>query len=225
MVSRPGVPTESSWGGRFYGAVRGTFSRASAGLEGEYTGNQLSIAPAEPGDPLAGRSFIAGLDKNRRLLRLSLQARPSWWAGLSGTGEYSRRTRVDRGAEVAEESRRAQADLTLGPFRLSGSTSEVEVTGGEIPSSSRFNYAALYITPAYWLQMDALVQDEKRTAVGVSGRFRYAEAGIRLRYARLSAYARVRQEETGENGSTGRKNRRIWAGLSRTFGFRVGANR
>ncbi len=221
-VSGKNVTGESSWGGGGYGAVRLALSSVSAGVEGEYTGNQLFIGVLDPSLPAGGGSYLTGLDRNRWYVRASLLLQPLRLMLLSVTADLNRRVRVTREGDVSEETRRVQAELTVWAFRLVGTWNEVEIAGGEIPSSTRIETANLYFTPAYWLVFDGLVQSERRAALGVTGTFRYFEGGVRLRYAKLSLYARVRQEESGGNGTKDYTNRRVWAGVGRTFDFRVG---
>jgi len=221
-VSGRNVASESSWGGAGYGAIRVTLTRFAAGLEGEYTGNQLFIGVLDPSLPVGGGTYLTGLDRSRWFGRASLFLQPFRLVLVSATAELNRRIRLTREGDVAEESRRAQVDLTVATFKLVGTINQVEISGGEIPSSTRIETANLYFAPAYWLLVDGLVQSEKRSALGVSGTYKYAEAGVRLKYAKLSFYARVRQEETGGDGTKDYTNRRVWAGVGRTFDFRVG---
>ena len=221
-VSGSGVPSESSWGGQVYGAVRANFPVWGFGLEGEYAGNQLSIGVLDPSLPVGGGSFLAGLAKNRQFVRLSLRLQPATKFMLTGFAQGNRQVRQTVVGDVTVEFRQAQLDLTAGPFRLTGSASRSEVTGGEVPSSTRIGYAQLTFTPAWWLEMDALIQDEERTAAGVTGSLRFAEAGLRFRYAKLTAYARVREQESSGSGVRSYTDRRIWAGIARTFDFNVG---
>jgi len=220
-VSGTGVPSESSWGGQIYGAVRAGFPHWGVGLEGEYAGNQLTIGTPVPGVPVGGSSFLAGLDKNRQFVRFSFRIQPAGRILLTGSAQLNRQLRQTVVGEVTAEFRQAQVDLSAGPLRLTGTLTRSEVTGGEIPSSTRIGYAQLTFTPSWWFEMDALIQDEDRTAVGVTGTLTFAEAGLRFRYAKLTAYARVREQESSGYG-TSYKDRRIWAGIARTFDFSAG---
>jgi len=141
---------------------------------------------------------------------------------LSGSAQLNRQLRQTLSGDVTVEFLQAQADLSAGPLRLTGAVSRSEVTGGEIPSSTRIGYAQVTLTPAWWCEMDALIQDEERTAVGVTGTLTFAEAGLRFRYAKLTAYARVRQQESSGYGGKSYTDRRVWAGIGRTFDFSVG---
>jgi len=221
-VSGPGVPSESSWGGQVYAAVRASFPRWGVGLEGEYAGNQLTIATPGEIPPVGGGSFLAGLDKNRQFVRFSVRFQPALRVVLSGSAQLNRQLRQTLSGDVTVEFLQAQADLSAGPLRLTGAVSRSEVTGGEIPSSTRIGYAQVTLTPAWWCEMDALIQDEERTAVGVTGTLTFAEAGLRFRYAKLTAYARVRQQESSGYGGKSYTDRRVWAGIGRTFDFSVG---
>lgn len=221
-VSGSGVPTESSWGGQVYAALRANFPVWGFGIEGEYAGNQLSIGALDPGLPAGGGSFLAGLAKNRQFLRLSLRLQPAGRISLTGFAQGNRQVRLTVVGDVSVEYLQAQVDLTAGPLRLTGTASRSEVTGGEIPSSTRIGYAQLTFMPVWWFEMDALIQDEERTAAGVTGTLTFVEAGLRFRYAKLTAYARVRQQESSGYGAKSYTDRRIWAGIARTFDFSAG---
>ena len=71
----------------------------------------------------------------------------------------------------------------------------------------------------FWIGLLSLAH---REALGFEGSYAFAEIGVRFNYARLSFYARVREEEIQETAVELRRARRFWVGLQRTFGFAVG---
>lgn len=217
--------TESSLGSLIYASARRDYARGSVTFEGEYFNNQLTIPEYGPGDIVGGVSFLAGLERERQRARVIVELRPRARRGASAEVDYRRRVRVDRSAEVEEDIARARFSVFLGPVIFGASGNRIEVVGGEIPSVTDVWQVDLGWSPTYWLVFDALARSESREVLGIGGLYEVAELGVRLGYAKLSFYARIRGERIEESGLEARNNRRIWAGVRRTFDFRVGAAR
>jgi hypothetical protein len=214
---------ESSLGSMVYASARRDYERGSITFEGEYFDNQLTIPEYGPGDVVGGASFLAGLERERQRARVIVELRPRARRGGSAEVDYRRRVRLDRSAEVTEDVARARVSIFLGPVVFGASGDRIEVVGGEIPSVTDVWQVDLGWSPAYWLVFDTLARSENRQVLGIEGVYELAELGVRLGYAKLSFYARVRAERIEESGLEARDNRRIWAGVRRTFDFRVGA--
>jgi len=213
---------ESSLSTFLTGTVRRNFRRGSVAVEGEYFDNQLSIPDYGPGDANLGRSFLLGLERERRAGRFLADYRPAPKIGFSLEADYRYRVRLDRGEEVTEDLTRGRLTAYLGRLVLSATANKGELIGGELPTVTEIRQLELTWNPWYWLVLDVLAQEERREVLQVAGTYSLAEAGIRINYARFSFYARYRENWVEETGVLNRRYRRIWAGVSRTFGFRVG---
>lgn len=213
---------ESSLGGLLTAIVRRDFSGGSVALEGEYFDNQLTLPASGPGDAYPGRSFLAGLERDRRRARLIAEYRPGNRFGVYAEADYLRRVRVDVDVEVTEEVERGRLALHLGRVNIGWSADRINVIGGDIPRLTDVLQADVAWAPTYWLSFDALARFEDREALDVLGTFKFGEVGFRLNYARLSLYARVREEEIEETGVEPRRSRRFWVGVRRNFEFSVG---
>lgn len=214
--------TESALGSLVYATVRRQLRRSSITLEAEYFDNQLTLPDYSIGETPIGSGFLAGLDRRRYRGRLIFEYRPTNRAGFSVEGDYRSRERVDRGVEITEDVVRAQLNVMLGRVSIGASADRFEVTGNEIPTLTDVWQANISWGPTFWLIFDAFVRSEERKLIDFVGRYDYAEAGVRFNYAKLSFYARVREQRTDEAGREVRKFRRIWVGVRRTFNLRVG---
>mgnify|MGYP001826716186 CR=1 FL=1 len=215
----------SSTGGQFFGSIRRRFRRGYVGVEGEYAGNQLSIAPSAPGGGAGGVTFLAGLEKEREWVRLVFSAQPTGRTGIFTNAEVRRVVRLDLGNEVTTDTGRARIMLRWRSLVLSGGWSAVDIVGGDLPSTTITSDAGLTWSPWIWLAFDGRAYREQREAEGSTGDLEWAEAGIRLQYARLSFFARVRDETSYGDGAQLRDFRRYWIGVERTFGFGIGGRR
>jgi hypothetical protein len=217
-----GLDQESSLGSLVFASVRRQLRRSSVTLEGEYFDNQLSIPDSSVGDPPFGSAFLAGLDRRRYRGRLIFDYRPTRRTGFSVEGDYRSRVRVDRGVEITENLSRAQINVVFGPVALGVSGDRFELTGGELPTLTEIWQANIAWQPTYWLVFDAFVRSEERKLFDYVGVYDFAELGMRFNYAKLSFYARVREQRTEEAGIEQRRFRRIWVGVRRLFYFRAG---
>ena len=215
----------SSTGGRFFGSIRRRFQRGYAGLEGEYASNQLSIAPVAPGEGAGGVTFLAGLEKEREWIRLVLSAQPTSRTGIYANAEARRVVRLDLGNEVTANTGRARLSLRWRSFTLNGGWNVVDIVGGDLPSSTITSDVGLMWFPWRWLAFDGRAYREQREAEGSTGELEWAEVGVRFQYARLSFFARVRDETSFGDGAQVRDYRRYWLGVERTFGFGFGGQR
>jgi len=213
---------ESSLGGLLTTIIRRDFRDGSISLEGEYFDNQLSLPSSGPSDAYRGRSFLAGLERDRRRGRLIAELRPGNRFGIYAEVDYLRRVRVDLSSEVTEELQRARLAFHLGTVNIGASADRIEIVGGDIPRMTDVVQADFSWAPAFWLAFDALARLEDREALGFEGTYEFAEVGVRFNYARLSFYARVREEDIQETNIEIRSARRFWVGVQRTFGFDVG---
>ncbi|HSN55299.1 MAG TPA: hypothetical protein VLT32_11535 [Candidatus Sulfomarinibacteraceae bacterium] len=217
-----GLEQESSLGSFIYATVRYQLRRSSVTVEGEYFDNQLTIPEDAIGEPPAGSAFLIGLDRRRTRARVIFDIRPSRRTGLTFEGDFRNRVRVSSGAEITEETARARATLVLGTVAIGASGDRFEVTGGDIPSLTDVLQGSISWRPAYWLLFDAFVRTEERRLFDFTGRYDFAEIGLQLSYAKLSFFARVREQRTEEAGLEQRRFRRVWVGVRRLFDFRVG---
>jgi hypothetical protein len=216
---------ESSLGSLIFGSVRYQLQRSSVTFEAEYFDNQLAIPDYTVGDAPIGSAFLAGLDRRRYRGRLIFEVRPSRRTAFSIEGDYRNRVRVDRGNEIEEDLARAQLNIALGPVTISASGDRFELVGSEVPTLTDVWQATVTWGPTYWLMFDAFVRSEEREVFDYVGQYEFAEAGVRFNYAKLSFYARVREQRTEEAGLEQRKFRRVWVGVRRLFNFRVGDQR
>ena len=216
---------ESAFGTFVSGTVRRQLRRSSVTFEAEYFDNQLAIPDYSVGEPPIGSAFLAGLDRRRYRGRLIFEYRPTARIGFSAEGDYRSRERLDRGVVITEDVARAQLHLMLGTVTLGASGDRFELTGSEIPTLTDVWQANISWRPTYWLIFDAFVRSEERKLIDFVGKYNFAEAGVRFNYAKLSFYARVREQRTEEGGLEQRKFRRIWIGIRRVFNFWVGENR
>ena len=212
----------SSTGERLFGSIRRRFHRGYAGVEGEYASNQLSIAPAAPGAGAGGVTFLAGLEKEREWIRLVLSAQPTSRTGIYANAEARRVVRLDLGNEVTADTGQARLSLRWRSFTLNGGWSVVDIVGGDLPSSTITSDVGLMWFPWRWLAVDGRAYREEREAEGSTGELEWAEVGVRFQYARLSFFARVRDETSFGDGAQLRDFRRYWLGVERTFGFGFG---
>jgi len=216
---------ESAFGTLLFGAVRYQMARSSVTFEVEYFDNQLSIPDYEIGIPPIGSAFLAGLDRRRYRGRLIFDVRPSRRTLLSLEGDYRNRVRVTNGVEIEENTSRVQLNIALGPVTISGSGDRFEVIGSDIPTLTDVWQVGASWAPTFWLMFDAFVRSEERKIVDFGGTYDYAEAGVRFNYAKLSFYARVREQRIDELDREQRRFRRMWVGVRRLFNFRVGEDR
>jgi hypothetical protein len=222
-VSPEGGESESSLGGLFSGSAHRRLPRGTFTLDGEYFGNQLSIAPIGAGEELGGLSLLSGLERERRRLRAKVDHRLGFRFDVSAEGETRFRERLDRGETLSEDFTRGLLRLRWGRADVTASSTRTQVVGGDLPSTTEIRQLLLTWSPTTWLALDGLVQSEEREVLGLASTFDTAEVGLRLSYARLSFFARVREQEFGEWGLTTRKNRRVWIGVQRTTGgFQLG---
>ncbi len=215
----------SSTGERLFASVRRRFQHGYAGVEGEYASNQLSIAPVAPGSGAGGVTFLAGLEKEREWIRLVLSTQPTGGIGIYANAEARRVVRLDLGQEVTADTGQARISLRWRSFTLSGGWSVVDIVGGDLPSSTITSDAGLMWSPWRWLAFDGRAYRESREAEGSTGELEWAEVGVRFQYARLSFFARVRDETSYGDGAQLRDYRRYWFGVERTFGFGLGGRR
>ena len=214
--------SSSSTGGRLFASIRRQFRRGYAGVEGEYAGNQLSIASSPPGGVAGGATFLSGLEKEREWIRLILSTQPTARTGIYASGEGRRVVRVDLEREVTADTGQARLSLRWRTFTLSGGWSIVDIVGGDLPSTTITSDAGLMWSPKYWLSFDGRAYREQREAEGSTGDLEWAELGVRFLYARLSFFARAREETSFGDGAQLRNYRRYWVGVQRTFGFGLG---
>jgi len=214
--------SSSSTGGRLFASIRRQFRRGYAGVEGEYAGNQLSIASSPPGGVAGGATFLAGLEKEREWVRLILSTQPTARTGIYASGEGRRVVRVDLEREVTADTGQARLSLRWRTFTISGGWSIVDIVGGDLPSTTITSDAGLMWSPKYWLSFDGRAYREQREAEGSTGDLEWAELGVRFLYARLSFFARAREETSFGDGAQLRNYRRYWVGVQRTFGFGLG---
>jgi len=214
--------SSSSTGGRLFASIRRQFRRGYAGVEGEYAGNQLSIASSPPGGVAGGATFLAGLEKEREWVRLILSTQPTARTGIYASGEGRRVVRLDLEREVTADTGQARLSLRWRTFTLSGGWSIVDIVGGDLPSTTTTSDAGLTWSPKYWLSFDGRAYREEREAEGSTGDLEWAELGVRFLYARLSFFARAREETSFGDGAQLRNYRRYWVGVQRTFGFGLG---
>ena len=213
---------ESSTGGRLFASIRRRFQRGSAGIEGEYAGNQLSIAPLAPGGGAGGVTFLSGLEKEREWVRLFLSTQPTARTRIYANAEARRVVRLDLEDEVTSDTGQARLSFRWRSFTLSGGWSTINIVGGDLPSTTTTSDAGLMWSPWRWLIFDGRAYREQREAEGSTGDLEWAEIGVRLQYARLSFFARARNETSFGDGAQLREYRRYWIGVERTFGFRLG---
>lgn len=214
--------TSSSTGSRLFASIRRQFRRGYVGVEGEYAGNQLSIASSPPGGGVGGATFLAGLEKEREWVRLILSAQPAARTGIYASAEGRRVVRLDLGSEVTADTGQARLSLRWRTFTLSGGWAVVDIVGGDLPSTTTTSDAGLMWSPTRWLAFDGRGYREQRDAEGRTGDLEWAEVGVRFFYARLSFFARVREETSFGDGAQLRDYRRYWFGVQRTFGFGIG---
>ncbi len=219
------LETESALGSLFFGSVRYQMDRSSVTFEAEYFDNQLSIPDYDIGGPPIESAFLTGLDRRRYRGRLIFEVRPSRRSAISLEGDYRNRVRLDRGAEIEENVVRAQLNIALGPVTIGASGDRFELVGGEVPTLTDVWQANISWAPTYWLMFDAYVRSEERKVFEFFGTYEFAELGMRFNYAKLSFYARVREQRTEEAGLEQRRFRRIWVGVRRVFTFRAGDQR
>ena len=214
--------TSSSTGSRLFASIRRQFRRGFVGVEGEYAGNQLSIASSPPGGGVGGSTFLSGLEKEREWVRMILSAQPAARTGIYASAEGRRVVRLDLGSEVTADTGQARLSLRWRTFTLSGGWAVVDIVGGDLPSTTTTSDAGLMWSPARWLAFDGRAYREQRDAEGRTGDLEWAEVGVRFIYARLSFFARVREETSFGDGAQLRDYRRYWLGVQRTFGFGLG---
>jgi hypothetical protein len=226
LVADPeGFEQESSFGSLVFGSVRYQLPRSSVTFEVEYFDNQLAIPDYSVGEPPIGSAFLSGLDRRRYRGRLILEYRPTRRTAFSLEGDHRNRVRVDRGTEIEENISRAQLNIALGPVTIGASGDRFELVGGEVPTLTDVWQANISWGPTYWLMFDAFVRSEERKLFDFVGRYDFAEIGMRFNYAKLSFYARLREQQTQEAGLEQRRFRRVWVGVRRLFNFRVGDQR
>ncbi len=213
---------ESAFGSLVFGSVRYQLPRSSVTFEVEYFDNQLSIPDSSTGEPSIGSSFLAGLDRRRTRGRLIFEVRPTRRTALSLDLDYRNRVRVDRGFEIEEDVARAQLNIALGTVTIGASADRFEMTGSEVPTLTDVWQASISWGPTYWLIFDGFVRSEERRIFDHIGTYEFAELGMRFNYAKLSFYARVREQRTEEAGLERRSYRRIWVGVRRLFNIRAG---
>jgi len=216
---------ESSLGSLIFGAIRYQLAKSSVTFELEYFDNQLSIPDYEIEEPPIGSAFLAGLDSRRYRGRLIFQVRPTRRTMFSIEGDHRNRVRVDRGVEIEETLSRAQLNIALGPVTINGTANRFEMVGSEIPTLTDIWQVGASWSPTFWLMFDAFVRSEERKIIDFAGQYDYAEAGVRFNYAKLSFYARFREQRINEADREQRRFRRVWVGVRRLFNFRVGENR
>jgi hypothetical protein len=214
--------TSSSTGEQLFASIRRHFRGGFVGVEGEYAGNQLSIASSPPGGVGGGATFLAGLEKEREWVRLIVSAQPSARTGIYASGEGRRVVRLDLGNEVTADTGQARLSLRWRTFTLGGGLSVVDLVGGDLPSMTTTSDAGIMWSPWHWLSFDGRAYRERREAEGSTGELEWAEIGVRFLYARLSFFARVRDETSYGDGAQLRDYRRYWVGVQRTFGFGLG---
>jgi len=213
---------ESAFGSLIFGSVRYQLPRSSVTFEVEYFNNQLSIPDYSVGEPPIGSAFLAGLDRRRYRGRMIFEYRPTRRTAFSLNCDYRNRVRVDRGFEIEEEVARAQLNIALGRVTIGASADRFEMIGSEVPTLTDVWQANISWGPTYWLLFDGFVRSEERKIFDHIGKYEFAELGMRFNYAKLSFYARVREQRTEEAGLEQRRFRRIWVGVRRLFNFRAG---
>lgn len=216
---------ESALGSLVFGSVRYQLPRSSLTFEVEYFDNQLSIPDYEVGESPIGSAFLSGLDRQRYRGRLIFDYRPSRRTAFTLQGDYRNRVRVDRGAEIEENIARAQLNIALGPVTVGASADRFEMVGSDVPTLTDVWQATISWGPTYWLIFDGFVRSEERKVFDFVGKYDFAELGMRFNYAKLSFYARVREQQTQEAGQETRRFRRIWVGVRRLFNIRAGDHR
>lgn len=216
------LESESSLGSLFFGSIRYQLARSSVTFEAEYYDNQLSIPEDTAGLYPFGAAFLAGLDQRRYRGRVILQFHPGPRTGFSIEGDHRNRVRLDRNREIEETVSRVQLNVILGRVTIGASGDRYELDGGEVPTLTDVWQADISWAPTYWLIVDGFVRSEERTVFDRVGRYDYAEAGVRFNYAKLSFYARYREQRTDEGGLEERRFSRVWAGVRRTFEFLAG---
>ena len=147
------------------------------GVEGEYAGNQLSIASSPPGGVAGGATFLAGLEKEREWVRLILSTQPTARTGIYASGEGRRVVRLDLEREVTADTGQARLSLRWRTFTLSGGWSILDIVGGDLPSTTITSDAGLMWSPKYWLSFDGRAYREKREAEGSTGDLEWAGSG------------------------------------------------
>jgi hypothetical protein len=215
---------ESAFGSLVFGSVRYQLPRSSVTFEAEYFDNQLSIPDYSVGEPPIGSAFLAGLDRQRYRGRLIFEYRPTRRTAFFFDCDYRNRVRVDRGLEIEENVARAQLNIVLGRVTIGASADRFEMVGSEVPTLTDVWQANISWGPTYWLLFDGFVRSEERKIFDYVGKYDFAELGMRFNYAKLSFYARVREQRTEEAGLEQRRFRRVWVGVRRLFNFRVGDN-
>jgi hypothetical protein len=153
---------------------------------------------------------------------LIFEIRPSRRTMISLEGDYRNRVRVTNGLEIEEDISRAQLNVALGPVTITGSGDRYETIGNEIPTLTDVWQVGASWGPTFWLMLDAFVRSEERKIADFAGTYDYAEAGVRFNYAKLSFYARVREQRIDEPDREQRKFRRVWVGVRRLFTLRAG---
>jgi len=156
---------------------------------------------------------------------LIFEYRPTRRTALSLDFDYRNRVRVDRGFEIEEDVARAQLNIALGRVTIGASADRFEMVGSEVPTLTDVWQANISWGPTYWLLFDGFVRSEERRIFDHIGTYEFAELGMRFNYAKLSFYARVREQRTEEAGLEQRRFRRIWVGVRRLFNIRAGDNR
>ena len=225
-TSAPGRETESGLGGELYlSAQRAWWTGSSFLVELDGFYNQLTIAPLDPNGSPTDPSFLSGLEKSH------LRGRVAWTQSLgprsrlSLQADASERVRFIDGRDVTESQMMGNAGVSWRTVSVRVAGSANRQKDAEIPTETSIVTANLAWNPLRWLQLDAVGSAERRSVLGDDGDYRYLEGGLRFLYARLAFFARVR--ETRSSGSDGpeRLDRRIWAGISRTFEFPVLSSR
>ncbi len=209
--------TEYAFGGGISASLQQRSQWSTLGLTLEAFGNQLSIAPVTGTAISSGQSFISGLEKQR------FRGQLTWDLGLGGMtairlgadGEH--RIRQFQGEDISEDGFTGRLGARLGKVALQAAGSLYRTSGGEIPSSTTVLDATGTWTPSFWLGLDAQWHREDREAYSSTGLITWITGGVRVAYARLSLYARVQETRSTQVDAPDRVDRRVWAGIRRTF--------
>ncbi|MHB8798365.1 MAG: hypothetical protein ACYDBY_07875 [Thermoanaerobaculia bacterium] len=212
---------ESGMGGElFLSAQRAWAGGASLLFDVEALYNDLAIAPVDanggaPVDP----SFLAGLERNR------LRGRGEWSAPLGRRSrlyfrvEATHRVRLFEGRDLTESTHAGYVELAWRSLYVKVGGNRTRQKDAEIPTDLAVIDGAARWMATRWLQVDVVGTDERRNLQDVQGEYRYLEGGLTFLYAKLALYARYRESVSTGTDGLDRLDRRIWAGIRRSFEF------
>lgn len=219
-TSAPERDTESSLGGQLFISAQRAFRSGSSFLfDMDALYNQLTIAPVGPAATPVDASFLSGLERSHYRGRVTWN-QPVWRSvRLDLRGEGNRQVRFVAGRDVAETELRGDASVQVWTISIGGTASRFRQTETELPYETRQLSGRLTWAPLRGLELDGLVTSEDRRLGGTTERYDYTEGGLRFLFGRLSLFARARQSDISGTGTSDRRDRRIWAGIGRTFDF------